>query len=404
MNDYEILNDFIDGELPQELESELFAALNANEELRNLMKRTIALNKAAKSPALTSRPTPELTNALFGKLGITTAPETAMPKLVDGNEKRRFLPMFATVAAVFLAILALMVSRNETAGTISQAGRNFASISINKGFPVIASTEIPANSFSPKDTIVKYVYVRKDGSNNNEISNKFNGELIGETSGSVGKVAGLYDFSHFIELPNGYPYVSLIPLKPPLKKRNDIIPIDTTNLQFVQNDDAVNQDNQFGLTVEFRGSQNWLNPEPNIEPEKKALFNNSSFAMMYYLSEELALGAEIRQENFFQKYQGYDRLYATESIYEQQPNFTSGGIFARYSYNELGFIRPFVQLTGGGNETGVIGRGMAGLILKPLNNVSIIFGYEYSRLYYNHLQQGFTSDKKSFNYGMSYTF
>ena len=337
MKDYEILNDFIDGELPPEQEPELFAALNASEELRSLMKRTIALNNAAKSPALTSQPTAEATKSLFGKLGISVSPETPLAiQPAEVKDKRRYLPMIATVAAVFLAMLALTINMKNSNGAISQAG-SVASNSIKSGFPVITSTELEGNSLSPKDTIVKYVYVQKESSSPTEQRNNSLMAPLAESSVSIGRIAGLFGFPHIMALPNNSNTMALIPFNPPLIKRNEPIQIDTNSLQLAEKENSAAGDNQIGLTVEFRGSHNWLYPEPNIEPMETALFKNNSIALMYSLTEELALGAEVRQDNFFQKYQGYDRLMATETIYEQQPNFTSGGIFARYSLQGLGF-------------------------------------------------------------------
>lgn len=407
MNEYEILNEFIDGELPPEQETELFAALNSSEELRNLMKHTIALNKAAKSPAMLSRPSAETTKALFSNLGISFMPESEEQETSrNEDKKRRYFPMIASIAAAILAMLVITMSMQESA-RIKQPGKVLATNTFKAVYPVMSSSGIQAENqhVVPSDTVVRYVYIHKTKEAiENEIDND-NGKIIIETLASAGNISKLMNYAWSPAITSDNTQIKFNPLILPDNVRINQPTIDISLPQVANQDNTTTEKgSELGFTVEIRGSQNWLDPEPNIEPRHKALFNNNSLAVMYSFTDELALGTEIRQENFFQKYQGFDRFLATESIYEQQPNFTSGGMFVRYSNKSISFINPFVQVTGGANETGLIARGMAGLIIKPVNNISIIFGYEYSRLFYNYQSKEFNSDKKSFNYGISYSF
>jgi hypothetical protein len=405
MSNYEILNEFIDGDLPPELEPELFAQLSTSEEFRSLMKHTIALNRAAKSPSMMSQPPAATTHSLFSALGIAVMPDTAEPEIVQVPGKRRYLPMISTIAAAILVMILLTFSIREPIDNFTKATEGLVS-AINKSvYPVISSVSIDnnkaLNTIIPRDTIVKYVYVQPK-----KAGTTMQNEVPDITSlSSVRSISGIMNFNTGGLIKDYNPIIINRQLSKPETIDLKTPVIDTTALQFARYDDSKNKDSKpIGVTVEVRGSQNWLNPEPNIEPKKKALFNNNSLALMYSITDEIALGTEIRQENFFQKYQGYNKTLLSESIYEQQPNFTSGGVFIRYTNTNLGFIKPFVQATGGANETGYISRAMAGLVFNPANSVSIILGYEYSRLFYNFQGKGFTSDKKSFNYGMSYSF
>jgi hypothetical protein len=405
MSNYEILNEFIDGDLPPELEPELFAQLSTSEEFRSLMKHTIALNRAAKSPSMLSQPPAATTHSLFSALGIAVLPDSAEPEIMQVPGKRRYLPMISTIAAAILVMILLTFSMREPINNFTKATAGHASAINKSAYPVISSESIDnkqaVNTIISRDTVVKYVYVQPK-----KTETTIQNDVPDITSlSSAGSISGFMNFNPAGLINDIDPIV----INRQLIQRdnfNKIIPaIDTSSLQFALNGNIESGNVKIiGMTVEFRGSQNWFNPEPNIEPKNKALFNNNSLALMYSVTDEIALGAEVRQENFFQKYRGYDRVLSSESIYEQQPNFTSGGVFARYANSSLGFLRPFVQVTGGANETGYIARGMAGLIINPVRNVNIIFGYEYSRLFYNYQSTEYNSDKKSFNYGMSYSF
>ncbi len=417
MNYNELLNDYIDGSLLPEQEQELFALLNSSEELRNQMKNLIAVNMAAKHPMMQSRPSGELTRSLFSNLGVSVLPEDAehLPGEEDSEEtRRRFLPMIVSIAASLLILLFLTYSLDKNSLNNGNTNGNSYYASTENGTgkanstPVIASRENGRTAHTEtapaRDTVVKYVVVNRSRNDNESVTDSRDMTIDGNagplgqylTVGNTTYAAGNSDL-----IGNWKPEtVNPVNVKTVPPEFDPMIIADANRNAMIKKDDG----RKLGLTVEFRGSQNWLVPEANIEPRNKALFNNNSLALLYSVTDELAVGGEVRQENFFQKYQGYDRLLATESVYEQQPNFTSGGVFLRYANCTVSFLNPFVQLTGGANETGFIARGMAGLIVKPLKDVSIIVGFEYSRLYYGYQGDNFLSDKRTLMYGLSYTF
>jgi hypothetical protein len=186
---------------------------------------------------------------------------------------------------------------------------------------------------------------------------------------------------------------------PEPEKKDEPLNIDS-NLIYINNNLFKDYKN---FEIEFKGSQYLMTEEPTISPSVIAPFNNSGLAAYYNLSDKFAIGAEIRQETFFQVYNGYDE-YGQYTIYEQQPNFTSYGLILRYSMPYYGKFLPYVQLNAGGNKVGALGRLMIGTKYKLYDDISFSLGLEYSNLFYNYQSGRFNASKFGLNYSIFYNF
>jgi hypothetical protein len=158
---------------------------------------------------------------------------------------------------------------------------------------------------------------------------------------------------------------------------------------------------QIGLSLEVRGSQYWNFEKEYISPFKSAMFNNTSLSLYYNLLDNFAIGGEVRQENFYQKYNSP----AGDTIFQQQPNFTTFGVNFRYTipYDFWG-IEPMIQLNVGANNAGITGRIMPGLKYTPYRDLTFIIGGELSGLRFHHKNEPFYSYKFGLNYGVMVNF
>jgi hypothetical protein len=161
--------------------------------------------------------------------------------------------------------------------------------------------------------------------------------------------------------------------------------------------------NRLGLTAELRGSQYWFMPgEATVNPEKFAMFNNTAASLLYQLTDNISVGADIRQETFFQVFEGDSA--GLKFRYSQQPNFTSYGLIMRYNITHWGDFSPMGQIYIGGTNAGLIGRLMAGMAYSPYPDISFMLGIEYSGLKYTHQVQGYNASKLGVNYGVGFSF
>jgi hypothetical protein len=163
------------------------------------------------------------------------------------------------------------------------------------------------------------------------------------------------------------------------------------------------ENDELGLSVEYRGSTQWYTTKSPIVPMNSAAFDNSSFGVFKKLSDEFSIGIEGRQEKFYQDFKGTED--GIHYRYQQQANYTSGNIALRYtSPINLRNIHPMLQGTFGVNNAGYIGRAMTGARWTPYTEISFILGIEYSHLFYEHQGNSFGADKFNFNYGFSFNF
>ena len=112
---------------------------------------------------------------------------------------------------------------------------------------------------------------------------------------------------------------------------------------------------------------------------------------------------DLRHETFYVKYDSYDE-FNQQYIFEQQPNFVSYGLVARYSPIEFHGLKPYIQANISRNNFGVIARGNTGLQYELYPNFDFTVNFEYSYLFFNHQNTMYNGKKIGLNYGINYKF
>ena len=159
---------------------------------------------------------------------------------------------------------------------------------------------------------------------------------------------------------------------------------------------------ELGLTAEVTANQYWSFPKATVGYSSTPLFNNTSVALMYKMDDDLSAGIDLRQEYFYQEYEGFEN--GTKYRYMQHPNYLSCGLTAKLRFMDFDHINSFAQVYVGGNQAGPIGRLMYGMEINPSNNYSFILGVEGSLLVYHHSDQYFYSPKIGMHYGIAFDF
>ncbi len=460
MNQVKLIHDFVDGELDSGQEESLFFALSGSGELRQEMKELLAMKQAARSFTDVYMPSAGSTMAVFSSLGFDTpnfASNSSNPASTASgftNFYRRNSRSIKTgiASSVLTAILVFFLLRpgdsgvnNSFAGSNGNAEqsqlinnslnnnnlihKNYNSIhknnnSIKKEVPVIASTA---------DISEKFNSISTNSINTNtaeSINSGFASELYGqnaevksvpiddandETANDINSNVNSSDYNIItsnskINSSNTVTYASRFdigkaeqftnPLPGSLEFNSPFYIPRTANVK-VSNISGFGIDDLFGFSAELRGSQNWNSEKATLPPSDYAKFNNYSFALFYDLSEVFSVGLDVRQETFFNRFYGKD-ADGIMKTFETQPNYTSLGLALRYYAMPNANLKPFAQITLGGNSVGLASRAMAGLKYEPYRNIAFVIGLEYSNLAYWFDNNSFNSSKVGLNYGVQY--
>jgi hypothetical protein len=387
------IHDFLDGSLESSEEENLFLLLSNDDDLRSELKQQLAMKDAIKSDTKAFSPSAASTMAIFSALGFATpiaAEAAANPvfskvKNVVSQYKQGIVGGFMSAAATVAIIFWLFNPMNNTMeSSLPIKGENYAGMQsaqeeLQLSVPKVVSKHVES---SKPEVIVKYVYVPKESAAIGE-------EVIITPLNTKKDIADI-TYSGHIATPSVDSYLSEEFPRPDSE--------DNIYQNFLSRD--IDLTNNF--SVEVRGSQDWLMNSSNITPATFPKFNNMAVTAMYALSDDFQAGIDIRQENFYQEFTGYDEVNHKIYNIQQQPNFTSAGIALRYTWNKDGWLPVINQLTMGGTNAGMIGRFMLGTQYSPYHNITFMLGVEYSILRYFHQDQYFASPKVGLNYGVSF--
>jgi hypothetical protein len=126
-----------------------------------------------------------------------------------------------------------------------------------------------------------------------------------------------------------------------------------------------------------------------------------SLSILYELSENWKIGAEVRHETFYVKYLSIDD-FRQNFIFEQQPNLTSYGALVRYSFLNTESFKMFAQNNLSANYYGLVLRGSLGFEYYIIPELSILCAVDFAGLYYKHQTRTNTSEKVGLSYGINF--
>lgn len=428
MENYELIQDFIDGTLDPNKEQEFFAMLGTNEDARNELKSQLAIRDAVRADVAAFTPSAKSTIAIFSQLGFQApVPTPLSPAKSLFVKSADFMARFKqalwgslTTAAVATAVFFLINNPKDKLDNINSLNTNKTT---NSKIPVVSSSASVdkieklntsnSNKSSQPKVIYKYVIVGADKfaekqSESNAQSNS-NNLPANENNESNDNIASkeISPVSTNSLAQNDSKKIKLVQTEPIRISKNEFVQIVPVNNQ-EELSKMMKNDNPVGLFVELSGAQYWMD-KTDIKPKNEQAFNNTSITAMYGLSEELQLGIEYRRENFYQKFEGTDYYITAERgdkilgvvEYEQRPNFETAGLVFRYlpDFAKMFSIRPFSQLGFGFNNAGFVTRGMLGLQYQAYSNYGITIGYDYSNLTFQHQGNWFNTGKSGLQIG-----
>lgn len=389
MSNTELIHELLDGTLDQSKEEQLFLSLASNHELRNELKQFIQFDLAVKNDLEAYQPEPESQDKIFAALGIPLA--ATIGGAVGGSTlanpmwySKLWQPMLLGIgSAIVGAILSMFVlsnNENKTNDNNYTDGKLIekSDLGLQRTCkPFVYSYSV--DTIVKEKTIIKYVkgedkivYLEpEEDVNSNEIiplmsynNDNLNNKLdVRQTESN--------QFTDNINFPTQY--------------------------QKLNFDEEVSFLKKFNL--EFKGNEDWSIPGASISRSSYPIFNNSSLSLLYDINKDLRVGIDVRQEYFYQEYNGIgdDKIMYN---YYQHTNYISAGILARYNVFNYGATKLFIQPAISLNQVGAVGRAMIGTEYAFIDQISLILGLEASVLQYKHQGNNFYSPKVSLHYGV----
>jgi len=405
MNTSQSYIDFIEGNLAPDEELQFAQNLATDDEFRSGFKSFMEITNSVNANSATFAPSIAETNSIYEKLGYIT-PNTAAPALLINQAGKTLLlqkPLQFILTAIPTALLTFLITwffmhpgyHKENSTTMQSNNTSFIASKLTDSKKQLE----PTRPIETK-TIVKYIYV-----NNYPAVNSQNSDIV-ETTGQQPTTSEISNPNSDTELRMNdnqnltltSPYNSEININPELRFVNNGVG-QIENPQFSK----LSERKKLGLSFEIRNAATWNLPKETISPSYLSKLSNMAISLFYNFNKQWALGLDLRQETFFLKYNSFDE-FKQQYIYEQQPNFVSYGIVARYSPIEYHGFKPFIQANISRNNFGIITRGNSGIQYELYPSFDFTINLEYSYLFFNHQNTTYNGKKIGLNYGINYKF
>ncbi|MFC2130673.1 hypothetical protein ACFLSQ_04505 [Bacteroidota bacterium] len=402
----ELLHDFVDGTLDSGQESELFAQLASSEGLRSEMKQFIEFERTARFDTGAYSPSAETTAGIFARVGITNPAFTLAPAGNAGAGIIATLGKYSQgiIGGVIAAILASTVmyfamqntgsvspeNQNQIAGNNVEQQNNTEPIqSLDNNIPLVKSEEKSEPKVIER-IIIKYI----------------DRPVIQEVA-SVEETEPLAAFEQPVASIEPAPIKNMVWCYPEnmfsdINNNVSMNPIAAESYSFYPDMTISNFLSDLGVSVEVTGADYFMFPSEKVAKSSPPFFENMKIAVLFRLSDDLQLGAELRQEFFYHQYRGFEG--ETEYEYYQNNNYLTGGVLVRWTPIDFKYASIFTQGSIGTNLAGPVGRLMLGTIISPSEDYSFVIGVEESTLFYNHNAKWQPASKIGFHYGMMFNF
>ena len=381
MYDKSLLHEYLDGSLEPDRETEFFRSLTESDELRSRFRQMLAVRQAFASDPSIFTPRAETTLKIFSSLGFSLpAAGTGFVKSKINTIKSIVTSNLATIVTaaatclitVGISYLAFHDSASNKVISVAEPAATQALPAITESVPVVTSREAPS-IIHKTHKIIQHTPVNPLPPPAERAAERATPAIEWAAFST-----GAESLTDLAGKSNLYNY-----------KRNFK---SLTSKNFLER-----------LSFEVKGSYDWNLPKESIEPRNRAVFSNMSFAIYYNLTENWAMGLELRQENFFQQYStNLDDFVRIE--YEQTPNFITGSLCSRFTYRDFSWLQPTCRIAIGGNQSGMVGRLAAGFGLVPVSGISFLLEVDASGLIFYYKNQSYFSKKIGFNYGIVYNF
>ena len=421
-----LLFEYLEGNLDSQSEDVLFGQLKTDYDLRNKMRKMIAVNTAVKDGIKTLGPSAETTLKVFGTLGFTTAATTVAKatgskSLLRGTGsaiKRRFSsPLFSAVTSSIMTVAVVFILFNAGLFDNSpQLKEDLQSSGLNHNkIPVLTSAEEDEASALEQNKTSSYNETNEHINNNidnkfKEIKNKnvFQKANI-EQESALNSIKEKDLFVQESEEESAFKAPQILNLNSSLCTKPEAIALykntSAREITFRQPQHFVPVDNNstfiFGrdMYVEVNKFSDWhLNTSETSS--SRFLTDDISVSAVYRVNDYVDLGGEFRKEKFY--ITDSKEISGIQEGIDEFNNCETWSALIRYRFAPDGKLIPVGQFSLGINSTGQVGRLLGGVVYNPTDRISVSFGLEYSTMNYKFLSETLNSGKFGLNYGLKY--
>lgn len=407
----EALHAFMDGELGVAHEQQLFDELASNADLRTEMKDVLTLRKAVIHDLVAPPADAELglmsavgfavPGATMGA-GASAAAGAAVGTASAGGSLFTILVSASSLIAGFVIawLLFTNVFGSSTKTDTIVTGARGSSGTLPPTSAENFSPELHATIVAPTDTVVAVRYRTAPRTNsvqpNSAEPKEVNNEVLAyqqapDASASMSNSQAISS----ITTSNAITYQ--------VTSARAATSVDATARPSALTTIAVPQ-NQVYLRVRTlaSGLQRGETTPASIE---NAVLPNSSFALLFPLSQHHRLGAEMGTESFKQQFTTTDEHGKQLNVMQMPVLYWLGTTYEYRSndFNFLGGLSAFAIATVGyAYSQGPLGRATLGLSYQPVGPLRLYFGFDASSLAYHNENNWFTSNKWGLSYGLSF--
>jgi hypothetical protein len=431
MKNNNLVQDFLDGALPDNLQKELFDMLVQDPSLRKDLQINMGIEKFARMDRANYKVPAELTQSVFADLGI------AFP-ITNKSDNRKGL-VFVMALLLFGFLVAggsYLVYTNYWSKPLPENEMAKVKTKVEKKIPTVNSFDIKTGSYANG-----YAAGRKDAISSITAANRY------QNSGNIANLGGKAKKSNSNEsntsdansgllayaedtATNSDSYKSEESEKSNSYERiervNDNISSIRTNYSNSAESPLSEQFyNQFGQPINngtlslypinqlnsvretkwniiFRKLPTRALNQSSIEANS-LIYANTAFGASYKYTRNHNFGIEFGYENFSQQF----TLEGGTLKYDQNPLMLWYGGFWNYTpqaLNIAGVIQPYSQLFAGGTSVGPLVKAQAGISVNILRNVYLNIGAEYGMLIYKVENNYYNSRNIGGTMGLQFSF
>lgn len=398
---------YLDGELPQDQELELFSLLASSTDLRAEMREGLAIRAAIGGDIDAFTPSTAQTSAVFSGLGFT--PPYQQNPSQKTSSRYVWVPILWLLGGLCIGggivhWLTQNLLNQEFAHEKTALNNTIAQLQSekNRQKPAVMSSMAiePSASVITEKPLVKTVIVYRDrfisADNSKSDSNLYETveTTIQENSDRTDDITENISIVYNQQVYNKKEDILTMP---------NSVPTLSSSLQNMQPMFSSSVFPKFWTQIRGIGT---VSQYPNISANAAVTgLSNINVALGYSFNPNIAAGIEIGREPFMLKYSG--TVNGRTVRYEQQSSMLLGGLIVQGRANpieSLMGLQPVGTLFLGGSEIGMMGRVSSGIYYPLSANVSLYGGLEYALMNFTYQSNSFTTQKVGFTYGLQVTF
>ncbi len=372
----ELIDKFLDGEINDADQKQLFNSLSMDDELQSEFREAVEINKGFTSDKNLLSPSARLTKKVFQNAGVSLATAQGARAANAGSKLKNFAkPIVSAVGGALIASLAFLAIFNPFSDNIeTQNAKEIATINIpDENFHAVRAKKAESVYRKQKSTISNETAIAAEESENVSLANSLSFLTEAGAANPITTPSG-----------GGFEKTRMASFNSPA--------------YFAYNN--ITEGNRFAL--ETRGIAGLaLSPSREIMSQPFS-FNNLAFGARYKIDENHSFGV-IGGKESLQMYSVEREL--GEYKFNLEPNLAWVGASYRYTFDELAFsVYPYAEVVAAGTKFGPMGKASAGVTYNPENFFSMSAGLEGSALFYNFIDKTKTTEKLSFVYSFGFHF